>query len=206
MSRTPRHYTPAKSHRKPLQSVGNRWKASTKHFPTHGATLLATRRHPGVASRGRRGEVESEHLPVTLGSCKALMEACQALPGTKPPKNPIGNRCKALEIVGRRPCCNFPAAGAPHRQPGAPQASQAGADEERRILGTSRSLRAAAGRLWRLVTPSAAPYPHETPSETVGKRWKASPKQFPGHESAPPTTRRLPSVASGRRGGDADSE
>ena len=71
---------------------------------------------------------------VALGSRKAVVAACRALPGTIPPQNPIENRCKALEIVGRHPQSTFPAAGALCRQSGAPQASQAGAGEGRWIL------------------------------------------------------------------------
>ena len=85
--------------------------------------------------------MDFEHFLVALGSRKAVVAACRALPGSIPPQNPIENRCKALEIVGRQPPGSFRAAGALCRQPGAPQASQAGAGEGRWILGGF-------GRVW----------------------------------------------------------
>ena len=49
-----------------------------------------------------------------------LAAVCHALPGTIHLQNPIRNRWKALEIVGRHPACDFPAAGALCRRRDAP--------------------------------------------------------------------------------------
>ena len=59
-SRPPRHRTPQNPIEKPLQSVGKRWKASLLQLPGRGSTPLPTRRPPGVASRRRGGEADSE--------------------------------------------------------------------------------------------------------------------------------------------------
>ena len=126
---TPRHHTPVKSDQRPLQSVGNRWKAPSLQFPSHGSTLLTSRRSPGVASRCRRGGGGFCQLLGHYGSRRAPVRTCRALPVTIPSQNAIENRCKALEIVGRHPRSSFPATGALCRRPGDPQASQAGAGE-----------------------------------------------------------------------------
>ena len=73
------------------------------------------------------------------------------------------NRCKALEIVGRRPQSTLPAARALCCRAGTPQAG-------RWIESNFRSFWTVAGRLWRPVTPSQAPYTHKNPT---GNRWKS---------------------------------
>ena len=103
-------------------------------------------------------------------SFHVVVEVRHALSGTITPQNPVR---KALEIVGGHPHITFPASEALCRRPGAPQAPQAGAGERRWFLSTSRSLWAAAGRLWRLATPSQTLYLRKIESETVAKRWKS---------------------------------